>query len=169
MKCEKKIHAKKRSSFFKRKKKSLKYEFKLKAKFFFIRFIHYIIILNIFKNADIFLQEIIGLFFYLSLYFYAIILINLHGRMKCEKKIHAKKRSSFFKRKKKSLKYEFKLKAKFFFIRFIHYIIILNIFKNADIFLQEIIGLFFYLSLYFYAIILNKYYTHILSFTYYIV
>ena len=60
--------------------------------------------------------------------------------MKFEKKIHAKKRSPFFKRKK-NLTHEFKLKAKFFFIRFIYHIIILNIFKDADInfFLQQIL------------------------------
>ena len=34
--------------------------------------------------------------------------------MQFEKKIHVKKRSQFFKRKKKRLKYEFKLKANFF-------------------------------------------------------
>ena len=49
-----------------------------------------------------------------------------------KKKIHLKKGHSSLKGKK-ILKYEFKLKAKFFFIRFIHHIVILNIFKNADI------------------------------------
>ena len=59
----------------------------------------------------------------------------------------------------------------FYVIRFIHHIIILNIFKNVDInfFFARNHRYFFYLSLYFYAIILIKYYTHILSFTYYIV
>ena len=85
------------------------------------------------------------------------------------KKIHVKKRSPFFKRKKKRLKYEFKLKAKFFFIRFMHHIIILHIFKNAyiNIIFARNHRLFFSLFIYFYAIILNKYYTHILSFTYF--
>ena len=73
--------------------------------------------------------------------------------MKFEKKkqIYVKKRSPFFKRKKKHLKYEFKLKVKFFFIRFMHHIIILNIFKNTDIdfFFQEIVGHLFFLSIYF--------------------
>ena len=67
-----------------------------------------------------------------------------------KKKIHVKKRSPFFKRKKKRLKYEFKLKAKFFFIRFIYHIIILNLFKDADInfFFATNHRLFFFLFLY---------------------
>ena len=43
-----------------------------------------------------------------------------------------------------------------------HHIIILNIFKNAyiNIFFARNHRLFFSLFIYFYAIILNKYYTH---------
>ena len=68
-----------------------------------------------------------------------------------------KKMSPFI--KKKSIKQKFKLKVKVIFIRFINHISILNVFKNTDInfFLQEIVGHFFSLSLYFQAIIFNKY------------